>query len=79
MRHPWPGVEIEPVVCHMETFPGVAGEASGQRRQSKLIVGFFLLLWQDEGPVKVDGAGRRGGVFYHGGPELQPERLKHNR
>ena len=78
VRHARPGVEIEPVVGHMETLPGVAGEAAGQRRQSELIGG-FLLLRQDEGPVKVDGAGGRGGVFYDGGPELQPERLKHNR
>ena len=81
MWHPRPGVEIEPVVGHVETLSGVCCETPRQRRQSEIVGGVlpFLALREDEGPVEVDGAGGRGGVFYHGGPELQPERLKHNR
>ena len=83
VRHPRPGVEIEPVVGQVETFPRVTSQTPGQRRQSELLGGLLLLLIrplrEDEGPVKVDDAGGRGGVFYHGGPELQPERLeRHN-
>ena len=80
MRHPRPRVEIEPVVGHVETLPGVSRETPGQRRQSEIVVGVLLAaLREDKGPVEVDGAGGRGGVFYHRGPELQPERLpRHN-
>ena len=67
-----PEVEVEPVVGHVEPLPGVGSEAARQWRQSLVI---STQSRQDEGPVEVDGAGRRGGVFYHGGSELQPKRL----
>ena len=74
MWHPRPGVEIEPVVGHVETLPGVSCETPGQWRQSEIVGGVLLPgLREDKGPVKVDGAGGRRGVFYHGGPELQPQ------
>ena len=75
MRHPRPGVEIEPVVGHVETLPGVSRETPGQWRQSEIVGVLLAALREDKGPVEVDGAGGGRGVFYHGGPELQPERL----
>ena len=55
--------------------PQSACETPGQWRQSEVLGVVLLLLRQDEGPVEVDGAGRGRGVLYHGGAELQPERL----
>ena len=68
-----PEVEVEPVVGHVEPLPGVGSEAARQWRQSLVI---SAQSRQDEGPVEVDGAGRRWGVLYHGGPELQPDGLR---
>ena len=45
VRHPRPGVEIEPVVGQVETLPGVSGETPGQRRQLEVIGGLLLLEW----------------------------------
>ena len=51
-----PEVEVEPVVGHVEPLPGVGSEAARQWRQSLVI---SAQSRQDEGPVEVDGAGRR--------------------
>ena len=70
MRSARPCVEIEPVVSHVVTLPRVPSEAPWQR---VLLVLLLPGARQHERPVEVDGAGGRRGVFYYGGPELQPQ------